>query len=103
MIFWSGLMTSKFDNMDKDDPKGAYNKALIFKGGNYDYWKDNMYVHLMLVEKVIWLAITDEVFLPKTKVDGDFIVKFPKDWYDEETKKASYVLKVRNILIYALS
>lgn len=37
--------------MDNNDSKGAYSRSPIFKGGSYAYWKNNMYVHLMSVEK----------------------------------------------------
>lgn len=36
---------------DDDNPKGAYNRGPIFKGENYDYKKENMYVHLLSFEK----------------------------------------------------
>lgn len=81
---------------DEDDSKGAYNREHIFKGETYAYWKDNMYVHLLSVDKNLWVAVTDDPLCPKG--GGDF-VKHPKDWIDNETKQASYDLKVRNILI----
>ncbi|XP_050889147.1 uncharacterized protein LOC127094347 [Lathyrus oleraceus] len=59
-----------------------------------------MYVHLQLVEKNLWVSISEGPFIPK----GDNnVVKHPKDWTDNETKQTSYDLKVRNILISSLS
>lgn len=88
-------------NMAEDDnPNGAYNRAPIFKGENYTYWKVNMYVHLLSVDKNLWYVITEGPFIPKGKQD---IVKHLKDWNDAGTKKASYDLKARNILISTLS
>lgn len=60
-----------------------------------------MYVHLMSVDKHIWVGSTDEPFISKNEVD-DYI-KFPKDWTDNEIKKSSYNLNVINIPIFELS
>ena len=49
------------------------------------------------------MVITDKLFIPKTEVNRVFTLKSHKDWSDDETKKASYDLKARNILIFALS
>lgn len=38
--------------MGKDNVKGEYTIAPIFIGGNDAYWKDNMYVYLMSVDKM---------------------------------------------------
>lgn len=73
-----------------DGPKGAYNRTPIFKSENYTYCKANMYVHLLLVKKNIWCAVTDEPYIPKDSYD---VVKHPKDWMDDDTKKGSYDLK----------
>lgn len=85
---------------DDNDPKGVYNISPIFKGENYNYWKVNMYVHLLSVDKNLWCVVIEGPFIPKD--DGD-IVKHPKDWTDGETKKASSYLKASTILISALS
>lgn len=81
--------------MGDDDPNGAYNRTLVFKGVKYVYWKENIYVHLISVYKIQCVEVTDEPFIPKG--DGD-IIKDPKDFTIDETKKASYELKVGNIL-----
>lgn len=67
---------------------------------NHTYWKVNMYVHLLSVEKNRWCVVTEGLFIPK---DDDSIAKHPKDCMNDDTKKASYDLKARNILISALS
>ena len=59
-----------------------------------------MYVHLLSVDENLWCAFTEGPFIPQ---GDDDIVKHPKDWNDDETKKASYDLKARNIIILALS
>lgn len=87
--------------MGDNDPKETYNRPPVFKDENYAYWKENMYVHLLSVDKNLWIAVTEGSFIPKRKVDDP--IKYPKDWTDDETKKASYDLKVRYILISILS
>lgn len=87
--------------MDSNDSKGAYSRTSIFKGENYAYQKDNMYVHLVSIDKMLWVAITDEPLILKNKVDD--YGKLTKDWSDDETKKASQDLKTLNILISMLS
>lgn len=39
--------------MGDDDPKGTYSRAPYFKGENYDYWKEKIYVHLKSFDKNI--------------------------------------------------
>lgn len=87
--------------MTEDDvPKGMYNRAPIFKGKNYTYWKSNMYVHLLSIDKNRWCVVTEGLFILK---GNDDVVKHPKDWDAYETKKTLYDLKARNILISTLS
>lgn len=51
--------------MDKEDPKGVYNIVLTFKGKNYAYLKDNMYVPLMSIDKMFCVTIEDGLFALK--------------------------------------
>lgn len=37
---------------DDDNLKGAYNRAPIFKGNNYTYWKANMYYTYYQLTKI---------------------------------------------------
>lgn len=60
---------------DDDDPNGAYNRALIFKGGNYAYWKENMVIHLLSVDKIYGYPSPNDL-IPK---GNDNVVKHPKD------------------------
>lgn len=63
--------------------KDAYNRVPIFKGENYAYRKHNMYVHLMWVDKMLWVVIIDKPFIPKSDVDGISLDKPLKDWMYE--------------------
>lgn len=44
-----------------------------------------MYVHLPSVDKNLWVAVTDGPFIPK---GNDEVIKHPKNWTNDETKKA---------------
>lgn len=54
----------------------------------------------MSIDKYLWVEITSMPFIPQNKVDNS--VKLPQDWINDETKKASYDLKARNILLFVL-
>lgn len=51
--------------------------------------------------KNLSVAVADEPFIPRNEVDNS--IEHPEDWTDDETKKASYDLKIMSILIFALS
>lgn len=53
----------------------------------------------MPIDNILWVETIDILFNPKNEVNDS--IKLPKDWTDDESKKASYNLKARNILIYA--
>lgn len=85
---------------DNDNPKDAYNRAHVFKGESYTYWKENMYVHLLSVDKNLWCIVTEGPFISMGYND---VIKHPKDWMNDVTKKSLYDLKTGNILIPVLS
>lgn len=62
--------------------------------------KENIYVHLLSIDKNIQVVVTDDPFISK---GDDDVIKSPKDWTNNETKKSSYDLKVNNILTSTLS
>lgn len=62
-----------------------------------------MYVHLISVDSQLCFAIEEGFVSPQKFVDGVSIKKLLKEWNDDETKKASYDLKARNIRIFSLS
>jgi len=63
--------------MANKEPKGDYNKAPIFDGENYDYWKECMSVHIQLVDN----GVAQE--------------KPRADWSDDDKRKVQYDLKAR--------
>jgi hypothetical protein len=91
--------------MASKEPKGAYNRAPIFDGENYDYWKECMSVHIQSVDMDVWDAIVNGRFQPQIAADGDngVVLDKPKaDWNDDDKKKVQYDLKALNILISSL-
>lgn len=58
-------------------PKGEYNRAPIFTGENYAYWKDCMYAHLMSVDLQLWVIIKEVPFVPQNIIDGisDYLLR----------------------------
>ncbi|KAK2410754.1 hypothetical protein QL285_046102 [Trifolium repens] len=43
-------------------PKGAYNRALIFNGDHFDYWKSSMRIHINSFDGEVWNAIENGPF-----------------------------------------
>lgn len=75
---------------DDDNPKGAYNSSPDFKDENYDYWKENMYLHLVSSEKKLWVAVIEGPFIPK---DDEDVVKHPKDLRMMKPKRVHMIWK----------
>lgn len=57
---------------DDDNPKRVYNRTPVFKDGNYTYWKENIYVHLLSLDKNLLVAVIEGYFIPKG--DGSDLV-----------------------------
>jgi len=73
--------------MASKEPKGAYNRASIFYGENYDYWKEYMSDHIQSVDMDVWDAVSNENFQPQSVVDGVTQDKQKADWSDDDKKK----------------
>ncbi|KAK2390489.1 putative mitochondrial protein [Trifolium repens] len=84
-------------------PKGAYNRAPIFNGDHFDYWKSSMRIHINSFDGEVWNAIENGPFVP-TITDPHGIVdnKPMLQWTDDEKKKVNYDAKAQNILISSL-
>lgn len=41
---------------------GAYNKAPVFHGENYGYWKDCMCIYINSIDRNIWKVVQDGPF-----------------------------------------
>ncbi|KAK2354182.1 gag-protease polyprotein [Trifolium repens] len=84
-------------------PKGAYNRAPIFNGDHFDYWKSSMCIHIYSFDGEVWNAIENGPFVP-TITDPHGIVdnKPMAQWTEEEKKKVNYDANAQNILISSL-
>ncbi|KAK2403332.1 gag-protease polyprotein [Trifolium repens] len=84
-------------------PKGAYNRAPIFNGDHFDYWKSSMRIHINSFDGEVWNAIENGLFVP-TITDPHGIVdnKPMAQWTEEEMKKVNYDAMAQNILISSL-
>ena len=74
------------------EPTGAYNRAPIFDGENYDYGKECMSVHIQSVDMDVWDAVANNVSQDKPKTN----------WSNDDKKKVQYDLKAQNILMSSL-
>ena len=88
--------------MASKEPKGAYNRAPIFDGENYDYWKECMTVYIHSVDMDVWDAVANGQFQSQVVANGVAQDKPKADWSDDDKKKVQYDLKARNILISSL-
>ncbi|KAK2435416.1 gag-protease polyprotein [Trifolium repens] len=84
-------------------PKGAYNRAPIFNGDHFDYWKSSMRIHINSFDGEVWNAIENGPFVPTiTDLNGVVTNKPMAQWTDDEKKKVNYDAKAQNILISSL-
>ncbi|MCH88300.1 phytoalexin-deficient 4-2 protein, partial [Trifolium medium] len=88
--------------MANKEPKGAYNRAPIFDGENYDYWKECMSIHIQSLDMDVWDAVVNGRFQPQVVANGVAREKLKADWSDDDKKKVQCDLKARNILISSL-
>lgn len=102
LVFLIKVLSPVAINMANKDPKGAYNRAPVFVGENYEYWKDCMSVHIMSIDMEVWNSIKNGRFNPTKVVDGVVQYKTEEEWTDDDKKKVQYDLKARNILISAI-
>lgn len=63
--------------------------VLVFKGKNYAYWKHNVYVQVMLVDKMFWVAIEYGPFVLIIIFESVKTIKIQKNRNDEDFKIAS--------------
>ena len=88
--------------MANKEPKGDYNRAPIFDGENYDYWKECMNIHMKSVDMDVWDAVVNGQFQPQVIANCVAQEKPKVDWNDDDKKNVQYHLKAQNILISSL-
>ena len=89
-------------HMANKGPKGAYNRAPIFDGENYDYWKECMSIHIQSVDMEVWDSVVNGRFQLQVVANGIALEKPKADWSDDDKNKVQYDLKALNILISSL-
>jgi len=86
-----------------NEPKGAYNRAPVFNGENYSYWKDCMRVHINSIDRKIWNVILNgPIEITMTNENNELVPKPEAQWTDDDEKKYNYDWKAKNILISSL-
>ncbi|WJX33926.1 hypothetical protein P8452_22088 [Trifolium repens] len=70
-------------------PKGACNRAPIFNGDHFDYWKSSMRIHINSFDGEVWNAIETGPFVPTiTDPNGIVTIKPMAQWTDDENKRS---------------
>ena len=67
----------------------SINRPPLFCGLNYKFWKVRMKIFMESLDKGIWDAIENGLFVPKFEKDGSFIKKPWSQWTESEGKKGS--------------
>ncbi|KAK2363148.1 cysteine-rich RECEPTOR kinase [Trifolium repens] len=85
-------------------PKGAYNRAPIFNGDHFDYWKSSMRIHINSFDGEVWNAIENGPFVP-TITDPHGIVenKPMTQWTDDEKKKVTAIKEANDLTTLSLT
>lgn len=85
------------------EPKGPYNRAFVFPGENYGYWKDLMCVHINYIDRKVWNAfLNGPTKITMTKAYGVVVSKLEAQWEENDEKKCSYDWKAKSILTSSL-
>src|SRR3954463_752042 len=83
--------------------KGAYNKALVFTGENYSYWKECMCIHINSVDRKIWdVIVNGPMAITITNDAGITRPKPQAQWDEKDEKNYRYDWKARNMIIDSL-
>ncbi|RDY01397.1 hypothetical protein CR513_15286, partial [Mucuna pruriens] len=76
------------------------NRLPLFKGQNYDYWKQRMMAFFDASHIDMWDVVENDNYIPTNKEEAEI----PKSLWNKE-QKTRYLLnlKARNFLMYALT
>jgi len=81
----------------------SINRPPLFSGVNYQFWKIRMKIFIESLDRVIWDAIVNDPYVPKTVVDGVTINKPWSEWSDYESKKDHFDYVAKNIITSTLN
>lgn len=85
------------------EPKGAYNRMLVFNSENYGYLKDCIRVHINSIDRIAWNTIQSGPFESTTiNVNGVVVPKSEAQWNASDEKNWLCDWKAKNILISTL-
>jgi hypothetical protein len=75
--------------MTNKEPNGAYNRAPIFDGENYDYWKECMNVHIQSFDMDVWEAMVNRRFQSEVVANEVALEKPKVNWNDDEKRRSN--------------
>jgi len=81
----------------------SINRSPLFCGLNYQLWKVRMKIFVESIDRGIWDAIINGLFVPKFEKDDVFIEKPWSQWTESESKRAQYDCIAKNIITFALN
>jgi len=81
----------------------SINRSPLLCGLNYQFCKVRMKIFVESLDKGIWDAIENGLFIRKLETDGVSIEKPRSQWTDAENKRVKFDCIAKNILTFALN
>ena len=81
----------------------SINGPPMFCGVNYQFRKLKMRIFIESIDRDVWDAIVNSLFVPKVLFDEQHVDKPWSDWTDSESKKAHYGCITKNIVTSSLN
>jgi len=81
----------------------SINRTLMFHGVNYQFWKVRMRIFFESIDRGVWDAIVNGLFVPKVVIDGQCVNKPWFDWTNSKSKKAQYDCIAKNVITSSLN
>ena len=91
------MASSSFHQID-----GSYNKAPVFNGEGYSYWKERMRIFICSHDLDVWNTIENGPFIPTCITDGKTVTKPRNEWNEDEKKKVQLDWRGKNIITAAI-
>ena len=91
--------------MDKKTfAKGAtINRPSLFVGENYPFWKVRMQNFLEFIDRGLWDVVLNGPFIPTIPINDVQENKPSAQWTTDESRRAQYDMRARNITPCALT
>jgi len=81
----------------------SINKPFLLCRVKYPFWKIRMKIFIESLDRVVWDAIVNGPFMPKTVIDGVTADKPWSEWNEYESRKAQFDYMAKNIITSALN